>query len=250
MSDSSNGYHISFFKPTTPQARANRNLTLWLVLIWFVAIFGFHFLMRAIEKPTPEPAYLAFEQSWTSIQDGTATQTDIQEFGKATLSVLGKISIATDDKAVLNNAFSWSVYELTADSLQASLVSKIKNFETLKEEIETIDDEAYVSTKTVLSAGLSPILNLSVMDVRSKLLPLELTSENIEGLTSETVSRLPGVMSKYLIHNQSVLTDTVFLGFPFHYFYSAVFLLVLFVFLCWLYCKKTDQLNAKFNIVD
>lgn len=250
MSDSSNDYHISFFKPTTPHATANRNMVLWLVVVWFMAIFGFHFLMRLIEKPTPEPAYTSFEQVWSNVSEGTATAEQYQEFGKAALSVLGKISIAENDKVALNNALSWSVYQLTTDSLRESLVAKIQKFETLKEEIETIDDEAYVSTKTSLSANLSPVLALSPMDVRSKLLPLELTAQNIESLTPETVSNLPGVMAKYLIHNQSVLTDTIFLGFPFHYFYTAVFLLVLFVGLCWLYCKKTDQLNAKFDVVD
>lgn len=250
MSEPSNGYHISFFKPTTPHGKANRNLTIWLVVIWFVAIFGFHFLMRAIEKPTPEPAYTTFEQTWAKIEAGTAEAADIQEFGKASLSVLGKIAIAADDKAVLNNAFSWSVYELTADTLRESLMAKIKRFEAIKEEITQIDDKAYVETKLALSTGLSPILNLSLMDVRATILPLELSSENMDALTEETVNKLPAVMAKYLIHNQSFLTDTQFLGFPFHYFYSAVFLLILFVGLCWLYCVKTDQLNAKFNVVD
>lgn len=250
MSDSSNGYHISFFKPTTPHGTANRNLTIWLVAIWFVAIFGFHFLMRAIEKPTPEPAYVAFESTWAKIEDGSADFSDIQEFGKATLSVLGKIAIAPDDKAILNNAFSWSVYELTTDTLRESLMAKIKKFEAIKEEITQIDDKAYIESKLALSTGLSPLLNLSLMDVRANLLPLELTSDNMDALTEETIKMLPAVMAKYLIHNQSFLTDTQFLGFPFHYFYSAVFLLILFVGLCWLYCVKTDQLNAKFNIVD
>ena len=89
MSDSTNGYHFSFFKPTTPQATANRNMVLWLVSIWFVAIFGFHILLRVIEKPTPEPAYITFENVWENVENGTASAEQYQEFGKATLSVLG-----------------------------------------------------------------------------------------------------------------------------------------------------------------
>lgn len=46
MDDSSNDYRISFFKPTTPQARTNRNMVVWLVLIWFIAIFGFQTMLR------------------------------------------------------------------------------------------------------------------------------------------------------------------------------------------------------------
>ena len=57
-------------------------------------------------------------------------------------------------------------------------------------------------------------------------------------------------MGLYLIHNRSVLTDTRFLGFPFHYFYTAVFLLILFVGLTWLYCVRTDMFNKKYGIED
>jgi putative solute:sodium symporter small subunit len=55
-------------------------------------------------------------------------------------------------------------------------------------------------------------------------------------------------MTKYATHNQSVLTDFAFLGFPFHYFYSGVFLLILFVFLCWLYCIRLERLQKKYSI--
>jgi putative solute:sodium symporter small subunit len=55
-------------------------------------------------------------------------------------------------------------------------------------------------------------------------------------------------MEKHLTHNRSVLTDTKFLGFPFHYFYTAVFLLVLFVGLCLVYCRLMDDLSAKYGM--
>lgn len=250
MSDSTNGYHISFFKPTTPHATANRNMVLWLVIVWFVAIFGFHFLLRIIEKPTPENTYISFQEIWGNIENGTASMEQYQEFGKVNLSVLGKIAIDPIDKVALNNALSWTVYQLTADSLKSILVDKIGTFETMKAEITSISDENYIDAKRSLSTKLSPLLDLSEMDIRSKLLSLELTTENIEVLTEETRTNLPAVMGKYLIHNQSFLTDFKFLGFPFHYFYSAVFLLILFVGLCLIYCIKSDNLNAKLNIID
>ena len=62
MDHSSKNYHISFFKPTTPQAIANRNMVIWLVLIWFIAIFGFQILLRVLERPTPEPSYIVLER--------------------------------------------------------------------------------------------------------------------------------------------------------------------------------------------
>jgi len=250
MSDSSNGYHISFFKPTTTQATANRNMVVWLVLIWALAIFGFQILLRVLEKPTPEPAYIGFQEVWGNIENGSAGVEELQVFGRASLSVLSKISITANDKAPLNNALSWSVFNLASDSLKESVVAKVKDFEKIKSEITNISDEGYIASKISLSSEIAPLLGLETSDIRSKILPLELESENMQQLAEDTKGSLPTIMEKYLVHNQSVLTDTKFLGFPFHYFYTAIFLLVLFVGLCWMYCVRTDKLNAKLNIVD
>jgi len=250
MEKSSDDYHISFFKPTTPQALANRNLILWLASIWFVSIFGFQFLLRAIEKPTPEPAYISFQKGWKNVENGSASVSELQEFGQASLSVLGKISISTDDRVALDNALSWSIYQLTTDSLRAGMLAKVQDFEKTKADLTDISDAGYIAAKKSLSAEMSPMLNLSALDVRSKILPLELTSANMDNLAAGTKTSLPGIMEKYLIHNQSFLTDMKFLGFPFHYFYTSIFLLILFVGLCLLYCIRIDSLNAKLNIVD
>jgi len=250
MDKSPDDYHISFFKPTTPHAKANRNMVVWLVLIWFIAIFGFQILLRVIEKPTPEPSYIAFQSVWENVENGSPSNAELQEFGQSTLSVLGKIAITNDDKVALDNAMSWSIYKLTADSLRAGVIAKVQAFEKMKADIENISDPAYIKAKESLSAEMSPLLNLSPLDVRSKILPLELSSDNMDNITGDTEQNLPLIMKKYLVHNQSFLTDFKFLGFPFHYFYTAVFLLILFVGLCLLYCIRTDQLNAELNIVD
>ena len=251
MTKTSKDYHISFFKPTTPQAVSNRNLTLWLVSIWAIAIFGFHILLKVIEKPTPEPAYTSFVAAWENIENGHATDVDYQELGKSTLSVLGKIFITPEEKPALNNALNWSLYQLQEnDSIKNILVERITAFELLKDTVSTVTDPGYVSLRNELSVDLYPQLGLENTDPRINILPLELSAQGITLLATETKSNLPDVMAKYLIHNQSKLTDTKFLGFPFHYFYSAVFLLILFVGLCWLYCVRTDQINAKQNIVD
>lgn len=249
MDDSSRDYHISFFKPTTPQAIANRNMVIWLVLIWFVAIFGFHILLRVVEKPTPEPTYLTFQNVWGTVEAGFPSDNELQQFGQVSLSVLGK-NLAQNERDILNHALSFSLYQLTADSLKPALITKIQEFETIKNGVENISDPAYVGAKDALSRELSPILNLPVSDVRSVILPLGLTSENISELTPDVRNSIPAIMEKYLIHNQSFITDARLLGFPFHYFYTAIFLLVMFVGICWLYCKVTDRLHKKLEIAD
>ncbi len=250
MDNSPNDYHISLFKPTTESARFNKNLIMWLASIWFVAIFGFQIALRVFQKPTPEPSYVTFENVWDNVKSGNASTLELQQFGHATLSVLGKIAIDPGERAVLDNAISWTVLELFDESMQASLVAKIVEFEEIKAGITNISDETYVKAKQDLSSKLSGKLGLSKLDVRSTILPLELVSANIGALSDETVSSLPSTMEKYLVHNQSFLTDFTLLGFPFHYFYTAVFLLILFVGLCWLYCVRTDLRNRKLGIED
>ena len=249
MDNSSNDYHISFFKPTTPQALANRNMVVWLVLIWFVAIFGFQILLRVIQKPTPESAYIAYENVWGNIENGSPTNEELKQFGQAALSVLGK-SITPEARNSLDNAISWTLYQLISDDMKAEVIAEIQEFERIRTDVENITDPDYIAAKDALSAHLSPILNIASSDVRAIILPLQLSSAMMETLLEETKSSLPGIMEKYLIHNQSFLTDFKFLGFPFHYFYTAIFLLVMFVGLCWLYCVRTDNINRKLNIAD
>ncbi len=250
MNDDHNGYHISFFRPTTPRAKVNRNIVIWLASIWAVAIFGFQILLRVLEKPTPEPAYTSFQQVWGSVENGTANTLELQDFGRATLSVLGKIAISSQEKAVLDNALSWSVYSLTPDSMKLSLTNTIIAFEKIRNETSNILNPNYIAARNRLGNELSPVLALASNDVRTKILPLELSVTSIEGLSTETKATLPSIMEKYLIHNQSFLTDVKFLGFPFHYFYTSIFLLILFVGLCWVYCVLVDRLDKKLKTVE
>ena len=250
MENEPNGYHISFFKPTTPQAKYNRNMVLWLVSIWFIAIFGFQILLKIIGKPTPEAAYIAFEKAWSKVEAGNYSTEDLIELGNSTLSVLGKIDLKPEARIALDNSLSWTIFQLTPEDQREGLVASIQEFEKLKAEITNLSDESYINAKNALSEKLSPVLQLSPYDVRTKILPLELTAEGISSLSEATIAALPGVMAKYLIHNQSFLTDFQFLGFPFHYFYTAMFLLILFVGLCWIYCVKTDAMNKKLELSD
>jgi putative solute:sodium symporter small subunit len=250
MKESDNGYHISFFKPTTDRARFNRGIVIWLASIWFIAIFGFHILLRVIEKPTPEPALTAFENVWESVKNGTAGKSELQTFAHSTLSVLGKIAIKEDERSLLSRSMSWSAILLAQDDLRPLMIAEISEFEALKASGVSFNDAAYTAAKSSLAKSFIPVLGLSRLDPLTRILPLELTTEDIASLPAEAVSSLPDIMQKYLVHNQSVLTDTKFLGFPFHYFYTSIFLLILFIGLCWLYCVRSDRRNELLGISD
>lgn len=250
MDPQQNDYHISFFKPTTNSARRNRNMVLQLVLIWAVAIFGFQILLKILEKPTPEPAYTIFESSWGNFESGSFEITDLQNISQSALSVLGKVAIDPGHRVALDNAVSWMAYQIADDTRKNDLVAAVKEFEQIAATITDISDEAYLEKKNSLIPVFSTLFNLSPLDVRGKIAPLEIKSSFMESFDADNRDVFVEAMGLYLIHNRSVLTDTTFLGFPFHYFYTSVFLLILFVGLCWLYCIRTDMFNKKYGIED
>ncbi|MCK5516019.1 MAG: hypothetical protein KAI39_04020, partial [Desulfobulbaceae bacterium] len=59
---------------------------------------------------------------------------------------------------------------------------------------------------------------------------------------------LKPIMDKFFIHNQSVLTDTIVFGFPFHYLYTALILLTSFVLICLVYCQVIDKMMKKYEM--
>ena len=250
MEATSKDYRISFFKPTTEIAKHNRSIVIWLVCIWAAAIFGFQILLRVIQKPTPEPAYTVFQEVWPSIGNGQASNLDLQKFAQSSLSVLAKNFIGADERAALQNGLSWASYKLCPADQKDELAGQLKQFEKTKAEAASITDENYVSLKNELAQYVSKILGLSAYDVRSTIISIELVSSGLNQFTDSNRERIPGIMEKYLIHNQSFLTDFSFLGFPFHYFYTAIFLLILFVGLCWLYCVRIDRRNKLLGIQD
>lgn len=250
MESENTDYHISFFKPTTDSARRNRNMVVQFVLIWAVAIFGFQILLKILEKPTPEPAYIVYETYWDDIQAGNMEVINLQNVSQSALSVLGKIAINPEHRKVLDNAVSWMAYNI-ADSIQKQkLIVAVREFENIAAVTVNITDDAYVAKKNQLLPVLVEIFNLYPLDVRGKIATLEVKSSLMGSFDADSRKVFEEVMGLYLIHNRSVLTDTKFLGFPFHYFYTAVFLLILFVGLCWLYCVRTDMFNKKYGIED
>lgn len=220
------------------------------VLIWAIAIFGFQILLKILEKPTPEPAYIVYETYWGDIQEGNMELTNLQNVGQSALSVLGKVAIDPGHKQALDNAVSWIAWNI-ADSIQKQkLIVAVKEFEDIASVTENITNNEYVGKKNQLIPVLQEIFNLHPNDVRGKIAALEVKSSLMGSFDTENRKSFEEAMGLYLIHNRSVLTDIKFLGFPFHYFYTAVFLLILFVGITWLYCVRTDMFNKKYGIED
>ena len=246
MEDNNNteekNYNISFFKPTTPLAKFNRNLILGLFTVWAVAIFGFQILLKVVEKPTPEKAYENFELVWDNVKAGNATEAQKQVFIKSALSVLGKITIDPSDRLFLSNSVNKLTMELVPIDQRDDFVSKINLFKS-----KEFGDPNYQKAKVGLSTSSAKYIGVDPITLEAKLMPFELITANAANINTKEVE---AVMAKYLIHNQSFITDYNFLGFPFHYFYTAVFLLILFVGLCLYYCIATDIAMKKLGIVE
>lgn len=245
-----NNYHISFFRPTTQRAKANRNMVLWLISIWAIAVFGFQFLLRAIEEPTPEPQLIEFNEVWSNVKTDMASVQELQQFTKAILHVNGKVFITNDERRALQNGITWAVFRIV-DSIQSkALLSSLKHFEGIVAKDIVFTENAYLLAKQELGGLTQVIVSIDHSSVLNSILPLELKSEFISTFSEDSKSKIEACMPKYLIHNRSVLTDTQFLGFPFHYFYTAVFLLILFIGLCYAYCVLTDRANKKLQIAE
>lgn len=245
-----NDYHISFFKPTTDSARRNRNMVVQLILVWAVAIFGFQILLKILEEPTPEEAWIIYDAVKDDIDAGSTDPLVLKQASRSALSVLGKVTIDPVHRDALDNMISWSAYTI-ADSTQKNiLIDKLGKFENLVGPDIDFRSDNYKAAKNELFPLLREIYGLAPNDVRSKIAAVEIKSSMMMSFNEENRNIVHEAMDFYLIHNRSVLTDTKFLGFPFHYFYTAVFLLILFVGLCWVYCVRTDMFNKKYDIAD
>ncbi|MBU4486756.1 MAG: hypothetical protein KKD38_07480, partial [Candidatus Delongbacteria bacterium] len=156
-------YRISFFKPTTPFSRTNRNLVIVLVLVWAVAVFGFQILLRVLEKPTQEKTLITFEKVWGNVKAGNASQNEKIEFANSVLMVLGKTTLAAkpEKRAVLDNALSWVVYDLmSGDSLRSTFITEIENFEKQKADLAYLKDPLYINAKASIINRVAPLLGL------------------------------------------------------------------------------------------
>ncbi len=229
--DNGTQYDINFFTPHTPFLKEATRLVTIGIVIWFVAVYGFHILLRVIETPTPEKDYITYEKIYPKLSQGTATIEEQTQMANIYLGLIGK-SVALQKNEALKNAFTAAVYSILPGSEKEMLV----------EASGKLADDKKIDLGYVIKAlGIENDLSKKAV-VPYALMPL---AGGVKGTVSPEI---PAIMSKYLIHNQSVLTDTKFLGFPFHYFYSAVFLLALFVMICLVYCKAIDKVMKKYEL--
>lgn len=229
--DVSTKYDINFFKPHTPFLKDATRL-IWIGLtIWFVATYGFHILLKVIEKPTPEAGYLVYEKVYPKLTNDSASTEDLVGIGNVYLGLVGK-SVALQANTALKNVFTSTVYTILPENQREQLLSTAKEAATNKK-VDTsyiakaLGVESNAAMKAAVPYALSPIGAVDISMVNPD---------------------IPAIMDRYLIHNQSVLTDTIVLGFPFHYFYSALFLLALFVTICLVYCKAIDKVMVKYDL--
>ena len=253
-----NDYHFSLFKPDSDYTRRVRNIVLSILIMWAVAVFGFQILLKVVEKPTPEEAYTLYETVWPEVVDGTATPADKKVLAESLSHALAKSGLKPEHRVPLTNVLNWAVFSAT-DSLTGShLSSGIAAMQTNRQLLaQTKDDKVYAETKANLEMAKKEVLQLlnTIHGIAPESLQAGVIAFNLQAnltatLSEEDATMIPEIMSKYLIHNQSVLTDTKFIGFPFHYFYTAVFLLILFVLLCLIFSIRIDRLQKKFNITE
>jgi len=243
-----NDYRISFFKPTTARAKVNRNIVLWLISIWALAVFGFHFLLRAIEKPTPEPELVEFREVWGAIETGDASIDELKKFVLSTLHVAGKVFIAPNHRAALDDGITWALWQIATSPQQTALSEALYEFKEAEKNAKLVTDEGYVQAKRKLQSLVVSILEINPDLAVAQILPLELTLDGMDSFNEKNKEIIEEAMPLYTIHNRSVLTDTIFLGFPFHYFYTAVLLLIIFIGICWIYCYKIDKYNKRIEL--
>ncbi len=227
-------YHTNFFKPLSDHARANKKLISRLALTWALGVFGFHFLLIIVTTPTPEKTLAEFESVWPQVVEDTSAACESKQlFAKSLLMVLGKnIALQDNHKEVLKESLSWTVFNMQPDSV--------------KPLFQADPGDEVIKTATASIGLKSEGFDLIMID----LLPTSLVKVDNPTLSDESKQALPGIMELYLVHNQSFLTDFNFLGFPFHYWYTAQFLLILFVLLCLIYAVTIDKINLKYKVVD
>ncbi len=229
--DPASEHDVNFFFPKTDHSRSNMKMVISMVVIWAVAVFGFQFLLIAMNQPTPEADYTAFEAVWPKVQDGSASVSEKQQFARATLTALGKnITLKPDHKEVLQDSVNKIVLSLLSADQKANFQSSLANADTKQQAVAA----------AVEAIGLE---NTGFDKLRARFLAFALAPTQQGAISGKT----PEIMELYLVHNQSALTDFRFLGFPFHYWYTAQFLLILFVLLCLIFALVTDRLNQKYD---
>ena len=130
MEDSTK-YDINFFKPHTPFLKNATRLIRIGLIVWFMATYGFHILLKVIETPTPESGYLIYEKVYPKLNDGSASSDELVDIGNVYLGLVGK-SVALQTNVALKKAFTSTVYTLLPANQRNQLLSTAKEVDTNK----------------------------------------------------------------------------------------------------------------------
>jgi hypothetical protein len=254
---SPDNYNFSLFKPRNLHGKKNRNVILNMLLIWAIAVFGFQFLLRGIQKPTPEKSLAGFESVWPMINTNGIKSIDYKGLLNSLVLVKGKNTVKPGDQKILDGAISCITFHIIPDTIKSVVLGYVADINALKSQLAGAKDMQFLNIKSsILEKGnriaeiTLPYTGLKEGGLEQKIFINSLSPIFPGSLSDETLATLPHIMKLYLTHNQSVLTDTKFLGFPFHYFYTAVFLLILFVCLCIIYNILIEWRLKKEGIVE
>ncbi len=256
--ETNNDYNFSLFKPKTDYTRRVRNIIVSMILFWALAVFGFQILLKVTEKPTPEKTFTAFESVWDNIKVGNASFEENRIYIQSLAAVLGKSSVKPDKKLVLSKALSWRTYCLLDSSQQQNLAGLVQTLISNREALgKTKTDNDYMQAKQMLISSKNDLIKqiaelhkIPDNSLDAGIIAYNLSPSVVQQLNLTDLEALPGIMKLYLIHNQSYLTNARFLGFPFHYFYTAELLLIIFVLLSLIYSLRIQRLQKRFNIVE
>lgn len=255
--ESTDKYNFSIFRPRNKHGRKNRNVILTMLTIWAVAVFGFQTLLRISEKPTAEPALNVFESSWSALREGNEKEADATGLLKSIVQVTGKTTVTPGDLKTLKSAITALTYKLVPDSTRNELSRMAAEANVLRAQLASLKGADYLAQSVrikgiydTMSGMVEEFTGLKKESLESALLVHGITSDYSAGLDDPSLIRLPEIMKLYLTHNQSIFTDAKFLGFPFHYFYTGVLLLILFIFLCITYNMLIEWRLKKEGIVE
>ncbi len=250
-------YNFSIFRPRNLHGRKNRNVILSMLAIWAIAVFGFQFRLRAIEKPVPEESLITFEAAWPKAVSGDLAGGEFTGLLRALVLTRGKNTVTVPDQTVLNNAISSLFFGAAPDSIKTMLAGRISEMKILKAQLSGAKDAEYLGLKSSISdrtaeiTGLAgPVSGFVPGSLEMTILVSSLEVKYPPLLSDNSFTTLPAIMKLYLTHNRSKLTDATFLGFPFHYFYTAVFLLILFISLCIVYNLLIEWRLKKVGVVE
>lgn len=255
--DTADTPNFSIFKPLNEYGRKNRNMVLTMLLIWFIGVFGFQVLLKVLESPVKETSFTSFNNSLENARNGFTDDNKTKEFIQSLTLITGKSVIKADDKKIINHGLSLAVYSLLPEDQWSELNANIADTKEIHEKLATASEIEFIELKNSLKEKIDKIglivnkaAGFEPNSLEAELLPYNIVPVESTLADATTWKKLQNKVEFYTTHFQSKLTDIKFLGFPFHYFYTGVFLLVMFVSLCLIYCIVTQRLQKRYNVVE